>query len=326
MPLETRLFRSGTVAAAGIGFALPLAALGLLGGCAGLPFGFNPPVIQKPASIPTSQLLRKPGGFYTDDGPDGALPVDLELLAEPVPRLEPMIMQANQPYSVFGREYIPLTAPAPYKRQGTASWYGRKFHGQRTSSGEVYDMFALTAAHPTLPIPSYARIVNLQNGRSILVRINDRGPFSSGRIMDVSYAAAYRLGFVQEALANIEVESILPAAGAETALPTAQTARAQALAPAPELKTEATRPRFPIASEPGGIYLQLGAFSNPDNAENFSTRVRRELGWLQQALQITGRNNLYRLQLGPFRDRAEANVVSQKIRAALEVKPVVISK
>lgn len=290
-----------------------------------MPLGFTPQAVPKPVSIPTSQLLKKPGGFYADDGPDGALPVDLDRVAEPVPKPEAMNVQANQPYSVFGREYVPLIEPSPYKRQGTASWYGRKFHGQRTSSGEIYDMYALTAAHPTLPIPSYARIVNLQNGNAVVIRINDRGPFSSGRIMDVSYATAHRLGFVQEALANIEVQSIVidnPQASGKLARP----AVALALTSAPEIKTEATPPQFSMAAEQSGIFLQLGAFSNPANAENFSNRVRRELDWLKQALSVTGRNNLYRLQLGPFRDRAEANTVSQKIREALEVRPVVIPK
>ncbi|MSQ50686.1 MAG: septal ring lytic transglycosylase RlpA family protein [Betaproteobacteria bacterium] len=305
------------------GVTLTFVGLAWLAACAEMPLGFTPQTVQKPASIPTSLLLKKPGGFYTDDGPDGALPVDLDLLAEPVPKLEPMNAQANQAYSVFGREYLPLNEPSPYKRQGTASWYGRKFHGQRTSSGEVYDMFALSAAHPTLPIPSYARIVNLQNGNSVVVRINDRGPFSSGRIMDVSYAAAHRLGFVQEALANIEVQSIVPGAALAAASPARP---ALALTNAPEIKTEASPPQFPIAAEQGGIFLQLGAFSNPTNAENFSNRVRRELDWLKQALSVTGRNNLYRLQLGPFRDRAEANTVSQKIRESLEVRPMVITR
>ena len=306
---------------AGLRTALAGVVVALLTACAELPLGFNPPVVQKPASIPTSLLLKKPGGFYTDDGPDGIIPVNLDSLSEQVPRLEPMNAQANQPYSVFGRDYVPLLEPAPYKRQGTASWYGRKFHGQRTSSGEIYDMYALTAAHPTLPIPSYARVLNLENGNSVVVRINDRGPFSSGRIMDVSYAAAYRLGFVQEALANVEVESIVPPATINTARPSGGAA-----AGAPEIKAEASTPQFPIAAERSGIYLQLGAFSNPANAENFSNRVRRELDWLKQPLNVTGRNNLYRLQLGPFRDRAEANAVSLKIREALEVKPVVINK
>jgi rare lipoprotein A len=300
-----------------IRLAPPFCLAALLGACAEMPFGFNAPVVQKPASIPTSQLLRRPGGYYTDDGPDSPPPVDLDKLAEPVPVPEPMNAQANQPYSVFGRDYAPMTSPGPYRRQGTVSWYGRKFHGQRTSSGEVYNMFALTAAHPTLPIPSYARVHNLQNGRSVVVRINDRGPFSSGRIMDVSYAAAHRLGFVEEALANVEVESIVPAM--------AQGAPVVTTAP-PEVRAEPTPAPLPIASEAAGIFLQLGAFSNATNAENFSARVRRELDWLKHPLQITGRNQLYRLQLGPFRDRAEANAVAQKIREALDFKPLVISR
>jgi rare lipoprotein A len=308
-----------------LGVSAAIIGPALLAACAEMPLGFTPQVVQKPASIPTSQLLKKPGGFYTDDGPDGAPPVDLDRVAEPVPIFETMNKEANQPYSVFGREYVPLTEPSPYKRQGTASWYGRKFHGQRTSSGEFYDMYALSAAHPTLPIPSYARVVNLQNGNTVVVRINDRGPFSSGRIMDVSYAAAHRLGFVSEALANIEVQSIVPDAALAPSR-SSKPAPALALASATEIKRESAAPQLPVAAEQSGIFLQLGAFSNPANAENFSNRVRRELDWLKQPLHVTGRNNLYRLQLGPFANRAEANAVSQKIREALEVRPVMINK
>jgi rare lipoprotein A len=296
---------------------LASALIGFLGGCAQAPLGFQPQATPKPAAVPASSLLKRPGGFYTDDGPDGAIPVDLERLPEPQPKLEPMNAQANQPYSVFGREYIPLTAPAEYRRQGTASWYGRKFHGQRTSSGEVYDMYALTAAHPTLPIPSYARIHNLQNGKSVVVRINDRGPFSSGRIMDVSYAAAHRLGFLQEALANVEVLAIVPE-GVAPRLATAPAATNESPAETP--------PDIPIASESGGIYLQLGAFSNRANAENFRARASRELEWLKHPFQLRQRGNLVALQVGPFAQRAEANATAQKIRESLAVKPLVISR
>jgi rare lipoprotein A len=288
-----------------------IASLALFG-CAEL----APP--EKPATIPTAQLLKKPGGFYTDDAPDRSPPVDLDALAEPEPRAEPLIPAANQPYSAFGREYVPLAKAGDYRRQGTASWYGRKFHGQRTTSGEFYDMFSLTAAHPTLPIPSYARITNLANHRSVVVRINDRGPFSSGRIMDVSYAAAHKLGFVQDALASVEVESLAPAGRTV----------AQAAAPAPVVMVEPPRaqptPALPVAAEGGGIFLQLGAFSNAGNAENFSARVKRELDWLQQPLSVLGSKGVYRLQLGPFRSRAEAGQVAGRIRDALEVKPMVI--
>jgi rare lipoprotein A len=269
---------------------------------------------ERPPSIPTSQLLKKPGGFYTDDAPDRAPAVDLDRVAEPEPTAEPLNASANQPYTAFGRDYVPLAKPGEYRRQGTASWYGRKFHGQRTTSGEFYDMFALTAAHPTLPIPSYARVTNLTNNRSVVVRINDRGPFSSGRIMDVSYAAAHRLGFVEEALANVEVESLVPPTTAAASPPVVVKAE-----PAP-----LPLPPLPVASEPAGIFLQLGAFANPTNAENFSARVKRELDWLQQPLSVFGAKGVYRLHLGPFRTRGEAAQVATRIREALEVKPMVI--
>lgn len=300
---------------------LVLALLLPLAGCA-LPFSAPDPATQAqaaprtPEKLPVSRLLRRPGGFYTDDGPDGQAKIDLDAIAEPVPKSEPLNASANQPYSVFGREYVPLTSVQPYKRQGTASWYGRKFHGQKTSSGEVYDMFALSAAHPTLPIPSFARVTNLGNGRSVLVRINDRGPFHSGRMMDVSYAAAHRLGFAEEAIANIEVESIVLAAA-----PPAPVVVAPPKEPPPEAP-----PVTPIAAEPTGLFLQLGAFSNPANAENFSARLKRELDWLPHPLSVYGRSGLYRIYLGPFRDRAEANATSRKLQEALDVKPVVIRR
>ncbi len=300
-----------------------LAALGsslLLGACA-LPFSPPDPAVQQaapktPEKIPVSRLLRKPGGFYTDDSPDGSMKIDIDQIAEPLPRTEDLNPIANQPYSVFGREYVPLTSVQAYKRQGTASWYGRKFHGQKTTSGEVYDMFALSAAHPTLPIPSFARVTNLGNGRSVLVRVNDRGPFHSGRMMDVSYAAAFKLGFAEEAIANIEVESIVTAAA-----PAQATEPSPLVAPPPEAP-----PVTPIAAEPTGLFLQLGAFANPANAENFSARLKRELDWLAHPLAVYGRSGLYRLYLGPFKDRAEANATSKKLQEALDVKPVVIRR
>jgi rare lipoprotein A len=265
-------------------------------------------------SIPTSLLLRKPGGFYTDDGPDGPPPVNLDRLADAQPRPEALSPTANEAYSVFGRDYQPLKPESAYKRQGTASWYGRKFHGQRTASGEIYDMYAMTAAHPTLPIPSYARIVNMENQRSAIVRINDRGPFSSGRVMDVSYAAAYKLGFAESALAQIEVESI----------PTGPVP-----APAPT-KEEAPAAPLPQASDRRGIFLQLGAFSSRANAEAFRNRILREFGgadWMKTAgseLGIELRANLHRVQLGPFASRAAANADADRIREAVEIRPLVI--
>ena len=149
----------------------------------------------------------KPGGYYKDDGPGDRLPGNV---ADAVPRTEPLHKFANRPYTAMGKEYVPMTSLQPFRQRGMASWYGKRYHGQKTSSGELYDMYAMSAAHPTLPIPSYARVTNLANGRSVVVRINDRGPFHSARIIDVSYAAAHKLGFIQAGAAQVELEAILP--------------------------------------------------------------------------------------------------------------------
>jgi len=264
----------------------------------------------KPASIPVAQLMRRPGGYYKDDGPDGAPPVDLDTIADAQPRPEALNLHANEPYVVFGKEYVPEKGFSAHRKQGTASWYGRKFHGQRSWSGEIYDMYAMTAAHPTLPIPSYARVTNLQNGKSVVVRINDRGPFSSGRMMDLSFAAAYRLGFAETGIAAVEVESIVLAAPAAPARPAAA--------------VDASG--IPLSSETAGIYLQLGAFSAQANAESFRDSIRKQLSWLKQPIQIQQRGKLFRLHLGPYPNRGEANAIAEKIRAELDFKPLLVSR
>lgn len=265
----------------------------------------------KPASLPVAQLLRRPGGYYKDDGPDGAPPVDLEAIADAQPKPEPLNAHANDPYVVFGKEYVPEKEFSAHRKQGTASWYGRKFHGQRTWSGEIYDMYAMTAAHPTLPLPSYARVTNLHNGKTVVVRINDRGPFSSGRMMDLSFAAAHKLGFAETGIAAVEVDSIVLAPPA----------------PAPVPATAAAEPGgIPLTSERAGIYLQLGAFSSRANAESLRDSIARQLAWLQQSIQIQQRGKLFRLHLGPYPSRGEANAMAEKIRAELDFQPLVVRR
>jgi rare lipoprotein A len=233
--------------------------------------------------------------------------MDLDAIADAQPKPEPLHPRANDPYIVFGKEYVPEKEFSAHRKQGTASWYGRKFHGQRTWSGEIYDMYAMTAAHPTLPIPSYARVTNLQNGKSVVVRINDRGPFSSGRMMDLSFAAAYKLGFAETGIAAVEVESIVLAG------------------PAPPAAT-VVEPAIPLTTETAGIYLQLGAFSAHANAESFRDKIQKQLSWLSQPIQIQARGKLFRLQLGPYRNRTEAHAIAEKIRAELDFKPLVVGK
>jgi rare lipoprotein A len=151
-----------------------------------------------------------PGGYYKDDGPHERPPANLERVADAAPKTEPLHRFANRPYKALGKEYVPMTSLQPFRQRGLASWYGKRYHGQKTSSGEVYDMYQMTAAHPTLPIPSYARVTNTKNGKSVVVRINDRGPFRAGRVIDLSYVAAYKLGYIQAGEATVELESIIP--------------------------------------------------------------------------------------------------------------------
>jgi len=165
-----------------------------------------PPAPLAPPSV--SPAPSRPGGYYKDDGPGEAPPAGFEAVPDAVPRLEPLNRFANRPYSVFGRDYVPATSLRPYRERGLASWYGRKFHNQKTSTGEIYDMYAMTAAHPTLPLPSYARVTSLATGRSVVVRVNDRGPFIPGRVVDVSYSAAETLGIVERGIVKVKLDVV----------------------------------------------------------------------------------------------------------------------
>ena len=179
---------------------LAVLAMGLLlAGCGSAP---------KPASD-TARLPPPKASWPADrDGPGANPPSDLASLADAEPRLDPVRPGgANKPYQALGRDYVPITRDSAFSERGLASWYGRKFHGRRTASGETYDMYAMTAAHPTLPIPSYARIRNPANGREVVVRVNDRGPFHAGRIVDLSYAAALRLDLLR-GVAPVELDRI----------------------------------------------------------------------------------------------------------------------
>ena len=153
----------------------------------------------------TPKPASRGGGFYQDDGPPERAPADLARTPDAVPRVEPFHPFANRPYTALGRSYTPITDDRAFRQRGFASWYGRQFHGNRTSSGEKYDMFAMTAAHPTLPLPSYVRVTHLRNGASVVVRVNDRGPFKHDRVIDLSYAAAVKLGIAAAGTGEVEV-------------------------------------------------------------------------------------------------------------------------
>ena len=160
------------------------------------------------AALLTACGTTQRGGYYQNDGPPDRAPAEVASTPDAIPRIEPFLMRANRPYVALGRSYTPLTTDVAFRDRGLASWYGRQFHGNRTASGEIYDMFAMTAAHPTLPLPSYVRITDVRTRQSIIVRVNDRGPFKSGRIIDLSYAAASKLGFVAAGTSQVEIERI----------------------------------------------------------------------------------------------------------------------
>jgi len=162
-----------------------------------------------PKPGPSTQAPRG-GGYYLDDGPGNNPPPDIDRIPDATPRVEPLKPATLRPYVANGKRFTPMTSLQAYRARGIATWYGRRYHGKATSSGEIYDMYAMTAAHPTLPIPSYARVTNVLNGRSVVVRINDRGPFIDNREIDLSYAAAYKLGIVVYGSGMVEVESIIP--------------------------------------------------------------------------------------------------------------------
>jgi rare lipoprotein A len=259
-------------------------------------------------AAPSAPSASSGGRYYKDDGPGEHPPDNLDAMPDAVPRLEPLNRFANRPYSVFGRDYVPATSLRPYKERGLASWYGRKFHNQRTSTGEIYDMYAMTAAHPTLPLPSYARVTSLATGKSVVVRVNDRGPFHAGRIIDLSYAAAYRIGIAAPGSGEVEVESVFPSG-----------APPQPVLPLPTVATAAVEPSgpMPVGRAPGGFVVQLGAFANNVNAQAFVERMANQIAPLGVEASVHEQGGLYRVSVGPYTSRDDARRTADRLRAAL---------
>jgi rare lipoprotein A len=257
------------------------------------------------------------GGYYQDDGPDENPPPNLEAIPDAVPKTESPHRFANRPYEVFGSPYKPDTSDKPFKQQGLASWYGRKFHGKKTASGEPYDMYGMTAAHRTLPIPSYVRVTNPKNGRSVIVRINDRGPFHPDRIIDLSYTAASKLGFIKFGSSLVRVERVFA-----DDLPSNNLAQSSP----PEIIQKTDEPTEPAPANAGRLFVQLGAFGTLTTAENFRDKVRQELNWLSETIQILARDGLYRVRLGPYPTRTEASAIASKVQETLNFIPQIASQ
>ncbi len=277
------------------------------------------------------------------DGPEASPPPGLMLVPDALPQLEPVRTGGpNKPYAVLGQAYTPLLGDPVLAERGLASWYGRKFHGRPTASGETYNMYAMTAAHKTMPLPSYARVHNPANGRAVVLRINDRGPFHPGRVIDLSYTAALKLGLLG-GVGAVEVQRItqaeirsgawrspqpdgLPSVPADDPLgDLLQRTANTAAAPAP-LPAETGAPAQAAARAAPGFWLQLGAFAERDGALGFQQRVASQATWLAPLLAVFHERSLHRLQAGPYGNRSEALVAAARLRDLLQLLPAIVER
>jgi len=292
--------------------ALALTLL-MLAGC----FHHHP--ATRPAAPPRAASTTPAGpnaGRYTQDRDSTPAQIpDVSKIPEPVPKDEPHSLYGNKsPYSVLGETYRVLPSCKDYVERGLASWYGNKFHGYTTSNFEKYDMYAYSAASKTLPLPCYVRVTNLENGRSAVVRVNDRGPFVSNRVIDLSYVAAIKVGVWPQGTAMVEVRGIDPAhPQAEQAHAPDQHAEQPRATQPPRTAAAANAPQ---KTPKPGLYLQIGAFADAANAERAAARVRAEnLGDVRVVESDVNGKTLRRVRLGPLRDVDEADRVTPRLRA-----------
>jgi len=254
------------------------------------------PVLSACSDLPASRGL---GGWWGEpgDGPPPA-PVDASRVPDAVPRVEPRSPYGNPTYyEVDGHRYYVMASSKGYVERGIASWYGTKFHGHRTSSGEPYDMNAMTAAHPTLPIPTYVEVTNLRNGRKVIVKVNDRGPFRHNRLIDLSYVAAVKLGITAEGTGLVEV---------------------RAIDPRKQIHHAGTRvAAADVHHDANDLYLQVGAFADRDNAERLSQRVTSVKPGADIQILAGASDKLhgpvYRVRIGPLPSVKEVDRLTRKL-------------
>ncbi len=252
---------------------------------------------------------------------------DVSHVPDAVPRAEPRSRGGNpQTYVVLGKRYNTLHSSQGFTQRGIASWYGTKFHGRRTSNGEVYDMYSMSAAHKRLPIPTYVEVTNLENGKRVVVRVNDRGPFHENRIIDLSYAAASRIGMLRKGTALVEIRAIDPVAP-----PPAKASRV-ALAPAAPPATPVPAPlpapsprREATAVVSPRIFLQAGAFSSSDNAERMRLRLQQGLAQHVRVIPVAvGGDPVHRVQVGPLASVEIADQVTLRMHELGITEPLVV--
>ncbi|WP_374583521.1 septal ring lytic transglycosylase RlpA family protein [Pseudoduganella sp.] len=332
---------------------LPLAAAAMLAACGTTPTPSESTPRKAPAPVTAPQQPGIPvlpaansgrGAYYQDDGPGDNPPPGLLEMPDAEVRNDPLRPGSNKPYVVFGKTYKPIPLGSDFRQRGLGTWYGKKFHGQRTSSGEIYDMYKMTAAHPTLPIPSYARVTNTGNGKSVVVRINDRGPFHSTRVIDVSYTAALKLGLLVNGSTQLEVVHLKPeeiermiaarkqgdgAPAAVAAAPPPPAGQPQAMPKAAPMLASSdgendARAMLAGGAPAPGFYLQLGSYSREDGADGLRKRLESTDAGLKLDVEQAGK--FYRLFAGPYATRDEAQAAGKALPSSLKLKPIVIER
>jgi len=226
---------------------------------------------------------KSKGAYYLDDGPEEVIPENLSSIPNAIPKKEPLNKFSNRPYKVFGKTYYPMTSLKPYTATGYATWYGKKYHGNKTSIGEVYDMYKMTAAHKTLPLPCYVKVTNLKNDKTVIVRVNDRGPFVKDRIIDLSYAAANRLEIIEKGSELVKVELI-------------------------DLDK-----KVKVSKINKQIYIQAGLFSDEKNANNLINKIKK-LGTVKnENIKKIKNEDQFQVLIGPFKNNQKAKIKKDEL-------------
>jgi len=259
------------------------------------------------------------GGYYLDDGPGKNAPANMDSIPDARPKPEEYSVRANKPYRALNQQYTPMQSYTPYKEEGIASWYGKRYHGKKTSIGETYDMYGMTAAHTTLPIPSYAKVTNTANGRSVIVRINDRGPFIDGRIIDLSYAAAYKLRMAEKGSAKVLVEAIDTryAALEKNAIPTDTDAINRVYTP------KETPVSTAVITNGADYYVQVGAYKSQENSRKLIDRIQAfDRPDTIQLIEVES-EGYYRVKFGPYDSKDAADSAAVQLRKQYNVGTII---
>jgi len=250
--------------------------------------------------------VKESGAYYLDDGPDENPPEHLDNIPNAKPKYEALSKWASRPYVAFDKKYTPMTKIIPFKEEGYASWYGKRYHGKKTSIGETYDMYQMTGAHKTLPLPCYIKVTNLKNKRTVIIRVNDRGPFVDERIVDLSYAAAHRLGIIEKGSELVRIEMINPS-----------------------LANKNIKEADNIPSAKSSIkyfYIQAGAFSNEDNASYLINRLSKIQFRNSLNIKKLSKDSLHLVTIGPYDSKKIAEQALKDISQKIQLNSFIISE